>query len=57
MGTVFFEDVVLDIFNMVMKTEFKTINMKSESVGIFIIKILNLKSAIKEYAYLKKYST
>ena len=40
----------------VMKTEFKTKNIKSESFGIFIKKILNLK-LIDEYAYLKKYST
>ena len=39
----------------VMKAEFKTKNMKSELIGNFIVKILDLK-LIEENAYLKKYS-
>ena len=38
-GESFCGDVVLDIFNIVIKTAFKTKYIKSESFGIFIIKI------------------
>ena len=37
-------DVVLDNLDTVMKTAFKTKNMKSESFGIFIMKVLNFNS-------------
>ena len=48
-------DVVLDGFNIVMKTVFKSKSMKSKYLVIFIRKILYLE-LIEENAYLKKYS-
>ena len=48
-GYSFSGDVVLDSFYLVsvMKTAFKTKNMKSESFGIFTMKILNSKRDLR----------
>ena len=57
-GDSFCGDVVLDslAWYTVMKTAFKTKSMKSESLGIFIMKILDF-GFITENAYKERYST
>ena len=58
MGTIFAEMTSWTALTsyIVIKTAFKTKIIKSESVGNFVMNILNLR-VIEEYAYLKKYST